>query len=194
MKNGGSSPAEIDQNVGERLREARRRQKLSIKAIAEKSNLSTGLISQIERGQTTPSLRSLRVLSSALDVPMSQLFDQSSSANSGEQYIVRRHNRSLLKLSGHVMKELLSPSTASQFEVYEVTLKPGGESGPNSYTHAGEKAGIVLSGILELWLEDSPYRVHEGDVCQFAGEIPHRYCNNGTTDVRVIWVVSPPPP
>jgi transcriptional regulator with XRE-family HTH domain len=188
-------PAETAE-VGSRLKDVRRQRKLSIKTVAERSGLSTGLISQIERNRTTPSLRSLRLLSAALDVSPSLVFQKSQprQAIAAEPFIVRKSKRSVLKLSGHVLKELLSPETASLMEVYEVTLKPGGSSGSELYSHAGEKAGVVVSGKLDLWLEDNVQQLYEGDVCQFLGAIPHRYCNTGEQDVRVIWIVTPPPP
>jgi quercetin dioxygenase-like cupin family protein len=90
------------------------------------------------------------------------------------------------------MKELMSPNTLELLEIFHVTLQPGGESGPEPYSHAGEKAGIIISGSLELWLAGKPYQLRQGDTCQFQGTIPHRYCNIGDEPTNVIWVLTPP--
>lgn len=64
-----------DERMGESLRVIRAERGLSIKELAGRSGLSTGMISQIERGRSSPSLRSLRLLAEALEVPISQFFE-----------------------------------------------------------------------------------------------------------------------
>jgi transcriptional regulator with XRE-family HTH domain len=178
--------------LGARVRAFRKEHKLSIRALSEAANVSTGMISQIERGQAAPSLRSLRMLGAAMHVPVSAFFSATTTDRDEGKYVVRRNQRQLLKLSGSVMKELMSPNTLELLEIFHVTLQPGGESGPEPYSHAGEKAGIIISGSLELWLAGKPYQLRQGDTCQFQGTIPHRYCNIGDEPTNVIWVLTPP--
>lgn len=178
--------------LGTILHDLRKEKKLSIRALSEMAGVSTGMISQIERGHASPSLRSLRMLGAAMHVPVSIFFSSTKVRPEEGKYIVRRDKRQLLKLSGSVMKELMSPSTLELLEIFNVTLQPGGESGPEPYSHAGEKAGIIISGSLELWLDGKPYHLEQGDTCQFQGAIPHRYCNRGQEPANVIWVLTPP--
>lgn len=178
--------------LGTRLRTLRKERKLSIRDLSEAAGVSTGMISQIERGNASPSLRSLRMIGAAMHVPVSIFFSPMAAAPEEGKYIVRRNARQLLKLSGSVMKELMSPSTLELLEIFHVTLQPGGESGPEPYSHAGEKAGIIISGSLELWLDGTLYQLEQGDTCQFQGSIPHRYCNRGDIATNVIWVLTPP--
>ena len=184
-----SSDAEM---LGMRIRQQRKARGLSIRELAARSTLSIGMISQIEQGKSAPSLRSLRLISEALTVPVSALFVQGRISQVEEQHIVRRDNRPVLKLNDAVRKELLSPPSLHHMEIFHVVLQPGRASSVEAYSHSGEKAGIVISGRLDLWLNDERFELEEGDVCQFAGAIPHRYANNADTVCCVIWVLTPP--
>lgn len=178
--------------LGAKIRAQRKVQGLSIRELAARAGLSIGMISQIEQGKSTPSLRSLRLISETLKLPVSALFHQVPASTADDRYIVRKNNRQVLKLNGSVLKELLSPASLQHLEIFNVELQPGGESSVDNYSHSGEKAGIIIEGALELWLDGDRFELSEGDTCQFSGSIPHRYANNGPQPCKVIWVLTPP--
>jgi transcriptional regulator with XRE-family HTH domain len=193
----GTQISEEDRQLGQRVRMMRRERNLSVKDLAQLASLSTGMVSQIERGLSTPSLRSLRLLSVALSVPMSWFFAvPDHPTQSGSPYVVRRGDRRLLRLTPTgVMKELLSPNTDDRLmEMYELTLEAGGSSGADFYNHEGEKAGVVVAGTLRLWLHEESYILKEGDSFQFPSALPHRFDNPGRHLARVLWINSPPAP
>ena len=178
--------------LGAKIRTQRKLQGLSIRELAARCGMSIGMISQIEQGKSTPSLRSLRLISETLKLPVSAMFHQVPASIPDDRYIVRKSKRQVLKLNGSVLKELLSPASLQHLEIFNVELQPGGESSADSYSHAGEKAGFILEGTLDLWLDGDRFELSEGDTCQFSGAIPHRYANNGSQPCRVIWVLTPP--
>jgi transcriptional regulator with XRE-family HTH domain len=191
------APAGTDEDrwLGARLRSARKERKLSIQMLADRSSLSSAMVSQIERGLSTPSIRSLRLLGIALGMPMSWFFGGPPHEESGDSpYVVRRGNRRLLRLTPTgVMKELLTPTTPGLLEMYEICLAAGGTSGPEFYQHAqGEKAGLVVEGVLELFIDNQTQLLNEGDTFRFPSVLPHRFGNPGTTATRLIWVITPP--
>lgn len=185
-----------DHRLGMRLKARRLERKLSLQQLAALSGLSIGMLSQIERGLSSPSLRSLRLLSVALSIPMSWFFTAPEQAGkAASPYIVRRTDRRLLRLTPTgVMKELLSPTSANLLEMYELLLQPGGSSGTDFYSHQGEKAGVVVSGTLRLWLEEEPHLLEEGDSFQFPSTVPHQFDNPGRDPSRVLWIIAPPMP
>jgi transcriptional regulator with XRE-family HTH domain len=189
-------PLDDERWLGVRLKALRRERKLSLHTLAELPGLSTGMLSQIERGLSSPSLRSLRLLGVALRVPISWFFALPENDETPEsRYITRRGHRRLLKLTPTgVMKELLSPVSSELMEMYELLLQPGGSSGDDFYSHQGEKAGIVVAGTLQLWLDAQPHLLREGDSFQFPSMLPHRFDNPGREPTRVIWMTSPPMP
>ena len=194
---GSAEDREEDRRLGQRLRMLRRERGLSVQALADAADLSVGMVSQIERGLSTPSLRSLRLLGIGLGVPISWFFtapDQSTP--SGSPYLVRRGDRRLLRLTQtSVMKELLSPDTDGRLmEMYELTIEPGGSSGVDFYNHEGEKAGLIVAGSLRLWLRDDAFTLEAGDSFQFPGPVPHRFDNPGKHLARIFWINTPPSP
>jgi len=82
------------------------------------------------------------------------------------------------------------PMGPSNIELYEVTLFAGGTSGPEFYSHDGEKAGIVISGSFRLWLAEEPCALNTGDSFCFPSSIPHRFDNTSAESCTVYWIAS----
>jgi transcriptional regulator with XRE-family HTH domain len=109
------SEADRDEGLGRKLRLRRTIKRLSLQHVADLADISVGLLSQIERGLTTPSLRSLRQICTALDMPVGWLFDVPASPQ--EDAVVRAAPARTLDFGPKDMrKELLSPDevTASR--------------------------------------------------------------------------------
>jgi len=182
----------IDLRIGTSARALRKKAGLGLKELAERTGLSTGMISQIERGLSTPSLRSLRLLSVALDVPISHFFEEPKEERP-PSFVVRASERRLLRLSpSGVVKHLISPDGPAVIEMYELELAPGGSSGDHFHRHQGEKAGYVLEGQLQLMLGDEVYVLERGDAFRFPSVLPHRFLNPATVLARVIWINASP--
>ncbi|WP_025034432.1 cupin domain-containing protein [Bradyrhizobium sp. DOA9] len=180
----------VDQRLGETVRLLRQRAGLSIQDVANKTGLSTGMISQLERARAMPSIRTLRLLGIALDVPISYFFE-SSDPTDAPRYIVRKSNRRLLRLTASgVVKEALTPEGKGQLELYELTLNPGASSGTDFLQHTGEKAGYILSGSLRLWLDNQAHVLEAGDSFRFPSIVPHMFDNPTQQVARVIWVTT----
>jgi mannose-6-phosphate isomerase-like protein (cupin superfamily) len=150
------------------------------------------LLSQIERGITSPSLKSMTQICAALAIPLSWLFDNGPCENPDEKgVIVRRGSRRRLDLGTYgVTKELLSPDLGGEMQLYLVSIRPGGQSGPETYTHRGEEGGLVLAGTLELTVDGRIVILYEGDSFRFSSLLPHRFTNPGTTQTSVVWANS----
>jgi transcriptional regulator with XRE-family HTH domain len=179
----------IDLRIGTAARALRKAAGLGLKELAARTGLSSGMISQIERGLSTPSLRSLRLLSVALDVPISHFFEDPPEARR-PSFVVRAAERRLLRLSpSGVVKHLISPDGPAVIEMYELELAPGGSSGDNFQSHHGEKAGYVLEGQLQLMLGDDVQVLERGDAFRFPSVLPHMF-SNPSADVRarIIWI------
>lgn len=178
--------------LGRELRQLRKARGLSLAALGEKAGLSVGLISQIERGLTSPSVRSLRALSHALSVPVSWFF-QPDVPQPEEEWgrIVRPQNRRVLNQQQEgIIKELLTPDLLGSLEILLINIDPGGAA--DYHSHKGEEAGLVLAGTLELWLEERRFLLNEGDSFRFKSTQPHRYGNPGDSLTKVLWALNPP--
>ena len=179
-----------DQRLGETVRLLRQRAGLSIQEVARRAKLSMGMISQVERALATPSVRTLRMLGIALDVPISYFFEPHH-GGATSPYIVRKNDRRLLRLTANgVVKEALTPTADGELELYELTLNPGASSGTDFFQHTGEKAGYVLAGSLRLWLDNEAHVLEAADSFRFPSTVPHMFDNPTQTVARVIWVTT----
>jgi len=188
-----ATAGEVSEAVGEEIRHLRNARDIKLSELSEASGLSVGYLSQIERGISSPSVKALHSISRALDVTVSWFFKDVETSNSCErQYIVRANRRRNLHFEGGITDELLSPNLGRELELLRCTFLPGSTSGDESYTHRGEEAGIILSGTLELWLDDEHFILEEGDSFAFPSDKPHRYRNCGADEAVVIWAITPP--
>ena len=193
MKNHAEVPTEAQKSgLGLQIRQRRRIKDFTLTELSDKSGLSVGLLSQIERGISSPSLKSMTQICSALGIPVSWLFDSGSTDNPAEKgLVVRRSSRKRLDLGTFgVTKELLSPDLGGEMQIYLVTIRPGGQSGPETYTHRGEEGGLVLAGALELTVDARIIVLYEGDSFRFSSSLPHRFANPGDTQSSVVWAKS----
>ncbi|TPG61387.1 cupin domain-containing protein [Roseomonas nepalensis] len=181
--------------VGARLRRLRAEHGLTILELAAKAGLSAGLISQIERGHSNPSMRTIQRLRAALGVNIWEFFGQAAAANEGEPgFVRRREQRARLVVGGsRLVKELLSPQGDSPLRFMLITLPPGGAS-EDVLVGRGEKGGYVLSGRVELTVDGRRAALAEGDSFQFGSHLPHQLANpSAEEEALVFWIMSVPP-
>ena len=179
--------------VGRKLRLLRRSRELSLQAVAGMTGLSIGLLSQIERGLSSPSVKNLVALSNAFDVPMGWFFDEAVSADEGEdRLVVRREARPRIAMQTTSMtKELLSPDRTRPLQTFLITVEPGGGTGDEPYSYPGEVNGFVLSGRLALWLDGRNLLLRDGDSFAIPGDCPRRYGNpDPFQPTRLIWTIA----
>ena len=187
-------PAETaDAAVGRKLRLLRHSRELSLQAVAGMTGLSIGLLSQIERGLSSPSVKNLVALSSAFDVPIGWFFDDGVPADESESgLVVRREARPRIAMQRTGMgKELLSPDRTRPLQTFLITVEPGGGTGEQPYSYPGEVNGFVLSGRLALSLDGRDFLLRDGDSFAIPGNCPRRYGNpDPFGPTRVIWTIA----
>ncbi|MFC7705524.1 helix-turn-helix domain-containing protein [Plastorhodobacter daqingensis] len=179
--------------IGPRLRSRRKVRNLSLREVAERAEVSIGLLSQIERGLSMPSVRSLGAICRALEMPVGWLFDGPTEAGPREPLVVRRHQRRVLDLgSKGMVKELMTPDECPDIQMMRLVVRPGGTTGDVPYNHpVGAKCGTVLSGILMLEVDGVEHRLEAGDSFAFEAVRMIRFWCGGSEDAVVIWVVTP---
>ncbi len=153
---------------------------MTLRTLSDLAGVSIGMLSQVERGITAPSVRSLVRVAEALEVPVGWLFDPPRVVGEGPAWVLRRPHRRSLTLGGEgITKELLAPPGDGMIELLLVTVQPSGSSGPTSYTHAGEDAGVVLEGVMWLEVDGEIATLEAGDAFRFESARPHRFGNSG---------------
>jgi transcriptional regulator with XRE-family HTH domain len=179
--------------IGERLRLRRKLRGLSLKQVSEGAGLSVGMLSQVERGLVVPSVKSMRAICAALDMPVGWLFEASSDTHGDHDDIVVRHDarRELSYDNGSLRKELLTPDTQPQIQMLRFIMKPGADSGEPYANSEGGKCGLVVQGTLGLELDGTELVIHSGDSFAFPARTMVRFRTIGAEICEVIWVVAP---
>ncbi len=162
-----------DKMLGERLRVLRQDQGLKLKDLAQRTDMSIALISQIERGISSPSMRTLRLLCVALGVDGAALFAPNPGAgqdvDNKNEYTVRVSARSPIHLGDSgVTKYRVTPGSCSSLEGFLMELEPGGCSDPQFQVQSGDKIGYVVAGKLRLFVGDKIFLLETGDVYGFS--------------------------
>ncbi|SDB73005.1 transcriptional regulator, XRE family with cupin sensor [Belnapia rosea] len=189
----GRAGPEREPVLGGRLRGMRQRREWTLQEVSIRSGLSVGMLSQIERGVSSPSIRSLQKLAEIFAVPIGWFFSDPGATPQGPAWVLRRAQRRVLDLSAKgITKELLSPEGDGKIELMLITIEAGGSSGESPYRHAGEDAGTVLEGALDLEVDGVASLLQAGDSFRFLSTLPHRFGNRGPLRCMVLWAVTPP--
>ncbi|UWQ90536.1 XRE family transcriptional regulator [Rhodobacteraceae bacterium M382] len=181
--------ARLDPRLGQEIHDLRKAKRLTLGQLATATGLSTGFISQIERGHNRPSVTALFKISRALGVSVGWFF--STTIAPGTSKVVRQGERRAIEYDDGIRDELLTPGLGGKLELLSCVFAPG--SGVDTvYSHEGDEAGVVVRGTLELWVGDDHYLLNTGDSFAFNSATPHRYRNPSDTETHVIWAITPP--
>ncbi len=174
--------------VGARLRHAREQRRLSLGDVSERTGLSRGFLSRVERDKTSPSVASLVAVCRAISLPLERLFA------TAEVTVVRASDRPAAVLPVRAVADtLITPAHESHVTVLETLAAPGGSGGEEYYTLPSEcEVCYVLDGTIELDVDGDTYVLARGDAVTFAATMPHTWRNPSPTDgARVVWVIAP---
>ena len=178
--------------IGDEIRGLRKAQGLTLKQVASGAGISVGYLSEIERNLSRLPIGVLKSICDVFGVHMNWFFRAGKVGPADERdIVVRAANRPRLSFTGlGITEELLSPTLNGPLEMLISTIAPGADS--ENYSHNGAEAGLVLSGTLDLWIDDAFVRLEPGDSFAFASTHQHRCANRGDTPTRVLWVITPP--
>jgi transcriptional regulator with XRE-family HTH domain len=187
-----AEPNPLDVAFGARIRERRKARELSIVALAAAAGMSTGALSQIERGLSSPTVRQLWMLSSALGVPAAVLVAAEAEGSAPSDPHVTRPGaeQPVFFQRDGLVKRRVSPAGNAVFQGMVVDIAPGAGSGPNPYTHDADEIGYVLDGTVELEIDGRLHRLGPGACFAFSSRLPHRFHNHGPRPASVLWVIA----
>lgn len=165
---------------------------MTLQAVSDATGVSVGHLSQLERDLTSPAVNTLHDISVALGVGISWFFEEASDNSVDSKYVVRHSERRRIHYADGIDDYQLNSCTVEQLGLLYCVFEPGASSGSEPYMHEGEEAGYVMSGTLELWIDDEQTTLETGDSFSFRSECRHRYMNPGTEPAIVIWAMTPP--
>ena len=188
--------------VGRRIRERRIAVGLVLEQLAARSGVSTGALSQLERGVGNPSLGTLIQVAHALGTTVPMLLDIASATSP----LVRREERRRITLHDGDQEgatyhdgdqegatyELLTPDLGRLLEVIWVETEPGNTTEGTPYVHAGQEVGVVIEGVSEVHVGDETHLLRAGDAISYLSTTPHWFRNPSSKRNKIIQVITPP--
>jgi transcriptional regulator with XRE-family HTH domain len=197
--------------LGETIRSLRMQRQVTGTELARRCSVTKGLISQIERGTTVPSLDVLVRIANALEVPVGQLLDSSPLRKQGTTAganpaapvsserdlpyhpVVRRKERRRITFpQENQVYESLTPTMGGQLEFSVLRIGPLELERSPVYTHPGEECLLVLEGRLTVYLNDAAYHLEKGDSMVYPSTIAHRYHCTSPKPALVVMAETPP--
>ena len=178
-------------SFGTRLRSLREGMDLSLRDLAERSGVSAPMLSQVERGGTSPTLAVAERIAAGLELSLSQLLrlDEGDGVS-----VVRAGERRTAGGAEHSYEVLTPPLPGLRAEVSLHTLAPGastaGPDDPPMHEAGSRETAVVTSGRLRLVCAGTAYDLDDGDSVTFDADLPHRFENPGPGEARLFAVVA----
>jgi transcriptional regulator with XRE-family HTH domain len=173
---------------GARIRHARESRRMSLGEVAERSGVTGGFLSRVERDMTSPSIASLVAICDAVGISLPELFETPRTT------LIRREDRpriTELPSTREVMETLITPADERHVTVLESVISAGA-SGGELYTMPSEcEVCFVLEGSIEVEIEDQRFLLRRGDALTFGAAVPHTWHAIDEDGVRVLWILAP---
>ena len=179
--------SDVNSYIGERIRNLRNRNGLTQQELADRTELTKGFISQLERGQVSASVVTLFDLIECLGTTPAEFFRHE------EEKVVFSENEYFEKIdeAGNSRQWIVPSAQKYQMEPLLVTLQPHGELEEDK-PHTGEEFGFVISGRISLYLGDKVYHVRAGESFYYQADQTHRITNPGGRPAKLLWISTPP--
>jgi transcriptional regulator with XRE-family HTH domain len=178
--------------VGARIKALREGMDLSLRDLADRSGVSAPMLSQVERGETSPTLAVAGRIASGLELSLSQLLrldegDGVSLVRAGERLQGGRSR-------GHRYEVLTPPMPGQRAEVSEHALAPdavtGGADDPPIHEAGSRETALVMAGELRFVCDGIAYELAAGDAVTFDADLPHHFENHGRREARFMSVIA----
>ncbi len=169
--------------LGQLIRKSRHKRNLTLKELGDKAGVSVGYLSQVERGNATPSLGTLAQIAYALDLGL-DYFVARSEPGDAVTYANRRRKFSLSD-TGVTYEALSTNFPGHELSSYIMNCPANFVS--ETFQHEGEELVYVLAGEIEQNLDGQVFVLREGDSMHFDGMTPHSWKTRGDGPARMLW-------
>jgi transcriptional regulator with XRE-family HTH domain len=179
--------------IGARVKALRESAGLSLRDLAARSGVSAPMLSQVERGETSPTLTVASRIALGLELRLSQLLRLD---EGGSVTVVRaaQRQRGGNQRRGHRFEVLTSAQPGQRAELSRHTLAPGGATGaaddPPMHEPGSRETALVEQGEVVLVCDGQRHELHEGDCVTFDADLPHHFENHSAAEAAFLAVVS----
>jgi transcriptional regulator with XRE-family HTH domain len=177
--------------IGPRIRALRDAMDLSLRDLAERSGVSAPMLSQVERGETSPTLAVAARIAAGLELTLSQLLrlDEDRHVVVTRRGEGRKHRR-----AGHRVEELTPPLPGQRADVSLHRLDPGAVTGgpgdPPIHEPGSRETAVMLEGTAILVVDGEGHELRTGDSVTFDADLAHHFENNSNDPAELLAVVA----
>ena len=169
--------------LGRLLRELRHREGLTLSALSVQVGVSQSALSQFESGRAEPSLGTLWKLGRALNASLFDFFAQ----ETAQTVDVTPASERTVMVHERARYEGIARSNRRRLDLFVLHLQPGDGPVRQPVSHAGEEAGLVLSGRMQVTVGDESHQLATGDGIWFVSGQPHTFSVLGDEDCVSVW-------
>jgi transcriptional regulator with XRE-family HTH domain len=185
------APRPDSASIGPRIRALRESLGLSLRDLAERCDVSAPMLSQVERGEASPTLAVASRIAAGLELTLSQLLRLDEDRH---LVIVRRGRGRRRRRRGHSVEELTPPLPGQRADVSLHVLEPGAATGapddPPIHEPGSRETLHVQSGEVVLFIDGDAHELSAGDSATFDADLRHHLENGGRSEARLLAVVS----
>lgn len=184
----------IEKEIGEKIRQLRKQRGITLDSLTMRTGLSTGYLSKIERGLSSPPIATLSRIAAALGVKPSDFFEVHE--KSDRLSIVAPDERKPLSRQGlpfgYYYESIAYKKHGKLIEPYIITLTPDC-SDKRMFSHNGEEMQFLLEGSIKLTYDEEEYFIDQVGTCiYFDSSAPHRADADGGREAKLLVVVCQP--
>ncbi len=185
----GSAPDPVA--IGPRVKALRENMGLSLRDLAERADVGAATLSQVERGESSPTLAVASRIADGLELSLSQLLRLD---EGGNVVVVRNGSGRRSRRPGHEVEELTPPLPGQRADVSRHRLEAGAATGgagdPPVHEPGSRETVVVLSGVVELAVDGEVHRLEAGDSATFDADLSHHLRNPGEEDAGLLAVIA----
>jgi transcriptional regulator with XRE-family HTH domain len=174
---------------GERIRERREHQKLTLRALAAEVGLSASFLAQVERGYTNPSIESLQQIANALKVPIFYFF---TAERTVDRVVHETARRRLHFPDSNITYELLHPTLSHKSLGLVIRIGPGDRIDPIHLSEPTEEWLLLLEGQVIVEIAGARYPLAPGDSISYEGWELQGVTSTGDTEAVLVGGMTPP--
>ncbi len=178
----------LEEKIGNKIKNLRNQNGLTQQELADRTEVTKGFISQVERGQTAPSVSTLADIIECLGSNLADFFNEDE-----DPQIVFKPEDCFEKTDkdGNSTVWLVPNAQRNKMEPILVTLKP--KSGLSfDKPHEGEEFGYVAEGAVKLTFGEHVHILEKGDSFYYKATKRHKLEAAGRKEAKVVWVSTPP--
>lgn len=183
---------QVKKIIGIKLKGIRLKHELTIQVLADKSQVSSNMISRIERGLTIPSVEILLRLASVFDKSIDYFVEDVAASHEIVHTKTGQRDKTVYDDEYNLHTESFTSGLRDpQFMSFYGVIETGGVSGEKNMYHPGDELIYILDGRVRMTIIDKEYILEKGDSLCFKSHLPHRWENLGEESAKVIWTLSP---